>query len=325
MTIAIPKPTVLVTGSEGSIASWIIRHYLKDYNVVGVDNCSRYGKKIKTHNYTFEQGDLCDFSWTEHVFSKYKPKFVLHTAAQIYGVVGFHKFSADILGSNTTSVHSLLSAAVKYDTKKVAYLSSSMVYERCITIPFNEQVVDSLPCPQTGYGLSKLYGEKLLKEYNKQYGLNFVIWRPFNVVTPLERYEKEYGIAHVIPDMIRKIAIEKSKTVEIFGNGTQIRCFTWVDNVAKTINDYSWNSVTDCEVFNLGSEEPISINDLSKLIWRKTRPTEQFSAAYIDSYKDDVLVRIPDCSKARTMLNWKHEKTIDNIIDICLGEMHGPV
>jgi len=300
------------------MANWMIRNHLSHARVIGIDNCSRYGKKDLARSYTLEQGDLCDFKWVDAVFEKHKPDYVMHAAAQIYGVVGFHKYSADILGANATSTHSVLTACVKHGVEKIAYFSSSMVYERSLATPFNEDQVNDLPCPSTGYGLSKLYGERLVQEYHKQYGLRYVIWRPFNVVTPLEHFEKEFGIAHVIPDMVKKIAVDRCSSVEIFGDGQQIRCFTWIGDVADLIATWSWQDVTDQQAYNIGGDTPVTITDLCRLIWQKARPGESFTSHYVTSYQDDVLIRIPDCSKTMTTFNWTHSKTIEQMLDICL-------
>jgi UDP-glucose 4-epimerase len=320
------KPTVLVTGSEGSLAGWIIKKMSNDYNVIGIDNCARYGNQDRERDYTFLQGELCDFAWVDSVFERYKPTYVLHCAAKIYGVVGFHKYSADILAANATSTHSVLASAVKHDVKKVAFISSSMVYERATQFPLTEGMTDDLPSPHTGYGLSKLFGERLLIEYHQQYGLDYVIWRPFNIITPFEQFENEPGIAHVFTDFVKKIVLDRCESVEIFGNGEQIRCFTWIDDIAKTIVDQSWNEATSCQVYNLGSEVPTKIVDLARLIWSRSGRAE-FRCHFISSYKDDVITRIPSCDRAR-QIGWQHSKSLEELVDICIAsakEKHGSV
>jgi UDP-glucose 4-epimerase len=312
------KPTILITGSEGSVANWIIKNNLNDFQVIGLDNCKRYNKTHSDSSYILEKGDLCNIDWVDDMFARYQPDYVIHAAAQIYGVVGFHKYSADILGINAASTYSVLAACAKYAVKKVAYFSSSMVYERSETVPFREEQVDDLPCPYTGYGFSKLFGEKLLKEYNKQYGLNYVIWRPFNIVTPLEHFENEPGIAHVIPDMIKKIVIDRQRSIEILGSGEQTRCFTWIGDVADLVSQWSWNPVTDRQEFNIGGDTPITMIDLCKMIWAKTRINEEFSCHHRESFPDDVIVRIPDYSKAQKTFGWCHSKNLNEMIDICL-------
>lgn len=311
------KPVLIVTGSEGSLAQWMINDLIQKYTVIGMDNCARYGEQDVHRDYILEKGDLCNIEWVNDIFSKYQPMFVMHCAAQIYGVVGFHKFSADILGGNVASTHSVLANAVKHGIKKIAYISSSMVYERATHTPFTEDVVDDLPCPNTGYGLSKLMGERLVKEYYRQYNLDYVIWRPFNIVSPKEKFDTEPGIAHVVADFIQKIAIDQCESVEIFGDGNQVRCFTWIDDVAKVIASRSWDSETSGQCYNVGSETPTQIVDLARIIWQRSGRTDQFQSHFVTSYKDDVLGRIPDSTKVRN-LGWTHSKSVEDIVDICL-------
>jgi nucleoside-diphosphate-sugar epimerase len=312
------KPTILITGSEGSLASWVIKKVTTDYNIIGVDNCVRHGPQHKERTYTFLQGDLCDQLWVDSIFKEHKPDYVLHCAAQIYGVAGLNRQGADILTNNINSTISILSASAKYKIQKIAYISSSMVYERASSFPLVEDMVDNLPLPNTGYGTSKLVGERLVIEYHKQYGLDYVIWRPFNIVTPLEQFEHEHGIAHVLTDFIKKIVLDQCESVEIFGSGDQIRCFTWINDVADTIVESSWLSCTKNQIYNLGSEVPTKIIDLAKLIWQKSGRSDQFRWHSIPNHKDDVITRIPDCNRAKT-IGWHHTKMLEELVDICLA------
>lgn len=312
------KPVLIVTGSEGSLAQWMIPNLVQDYTVIGIDNCVRYGTQDLQRDYVLEKGDLCNINWVSDIFSKYQPEFIMHCAAQIYGVVGFHKFSADILGGNVASTQSVLANAVKHGVQKISYISSSMVYERATHTPFLEDVVDDLPCPRTGYGLSKLLGERLVKEYHQQYKLDYVIWRPFNIVSPKEKFDTEPGIAHVVADFIKKIVVDRCESVEIFGNGQQVRCFTWIDDVAKIIVTRSWDPQTSAQCYNIGSETPTRIVDLAQTIWQRSGRTDPFRAHYIDSYKDDVIDRVPNSNKIK-QLGWSHSKSLEDIVDICLS------
>lgn len=311
------KPSLLITGCEGSLAQWIIQHHCQSFQIVGIDNCARYGTNERDRNYDFVSGDLCDQHWTNSIFEQYQPDFVLHCAAQIYGVVGFHRYSADILGNNAASTISVLAAAARQNVRKVAYISSSMVYERAEKFPLTECMTDQLPTPHTGYGLSKLFGERLVKEYHHQYDLDYVIWRPFNIITPLESWEQEPGIAHVFTDFIKKIVVDRCDRVEIFGDGNQIRCFTWINDIAQMIMSHSWANHTSAKTYNLGSETPTRIVDLAQLIWHRSGRTDPFLADFVTSYQDDVLTRIPDCAQARG-IGWHHSKTVEQLVDICV-------
>ena len=318
------KPCLLVTGSEGSLSQWIIPYLIDTFDVVGIDNHSRYGEQDKSRNYKFIKADLLNFEHVDKIFCQHRPQYVIHCAAQIYGVAGLHKFGADILGNNVTSTHSLMSSCAKYNVRKVAYISSSMVYERANTSPFTEDLVKDIPCPYTGYGLSKLFGEKLVEQYHQQYGIDYVIWRLFNVVTPYEFSESQSGIAHVLADFIKKIKIDQCQSLEIFGDGNQIRCFTWIDDVAEMIAKSSWLDTTSQKAINLGSEIPTKIIDLGKMIWAQSGRHDPFRAHFVPGYKDDVIHRIPDCSLAKT-IGWNHTMSMSSMIDRCLSHVGGTV
>lgn len=301
---------VLITGSQGSLAQWIINHTAHNWNIIGLDR--NPGATV--------QGDLRDSVWLEEVFAHHRPDYVLHCAAQIYGVGGMAKYGADIMSANNVTTINLLEACVRHGVKKVAYMSSSMVYERATSFPFSEDQVDTIAMPRTGYGASKLFGEKALEEYHKQYGLNYVIWRPFNIITPLEMAADEAGIRHVLADFVKKIVIDRCEELEILGDGTQIRCFSWIQDIADVIAAKSWSPETDLQSYNVGSETPTHIIDLGRIIWQQSGRTDPFRVKFVKGYKDDVIKRIPDCTRARA-LGYKNSKTIEELVDICLAHV----
>ena len=152
------------------------------YEVVGVDNFARYGEIERERAYEFVRGDLTDPSFVDSIMSGIDG--VVQAAALIYGVGGFHKYPADILSKDIVLHQNILWAMKKHGVKKVAYISSSMVYERCDNHPSTESDVDDSIIPSTDYGLSKLVGERLCRAFSRQYDINYVIWRPFNIITP---------------------------------------------------------------------------------------------------------------------------------------------
>jgi len=100
---------IMVTGSEGSLAQAVIPHLLSEgHDVLGIDNHTRYGKVDRERAYAFESGDLCDGQFLESLFDDDRFDAVLHCAALVYGVVGFHARPGDILADNTLPVINLL-------------------------------------------------------------------------------------------------------------------------------------------------------------------------------------------------------------------------
>ena len=321
---------VLVCGSEGSLMQAVIPKLVaKGYEVVGVDNLVRYGERLGHANvdYKFFQGDLCHGEYVDQLFKEIKPDYVIQAAARIYGILGFNQHCADILGENTTLHTNVLKASVVNKVKRVAYISSSMVYESCpnsVDNPLTEDAPEKHPMPITSYGQSKYVGEKLSEAYYQQYGLEYTIWRPFNIITPYEKSEyDDIGFSHVFSDYIKNIVAEKMNPLPIIGDGTQIRCFTWIDDVAQAIVDWSFDEKTKNDVFNLSNPEPIMVADLARLIHQKA--TEEGLIAPIDlkfvTIKDipnDVMVRIPCNKKAKEVLGFESNHLVEESIVKCL-------
>ena len=147
----------MVTGSEGSLMQQVIPLLLEQgLDVVGVDNFSRYGVIERQRDYEFVQGDLTDSNFVHGLMKGIYG--VVQGAAQIYGVGGFHRYPADILSRDTMLHQNVLWAMQKCRVEKIAYISSSMVYERCSTHPRSEEMAMESLVPSTDYGLSKQIG-----------------------------------------------------------------------------------------------------------------------------------------------------------------------
>jgi UDP-glucose 4-epimerase len=212
----------------------------------------------------------------------------------------------------------------KEQIQKVVYISSSMVYERCESVPSYEEEVDEQRVPYTDYGLSKLVGERLCRAFKQQYGLDYTIWRPFNIITPLEEAEGEQGIAHVFADFIERLLVERRNPMPIFGDGEQIRCFTWIDDVASAIAAYLDDPRTSGESFNLGNPQPVTMKMLAQKIFNMGQrrgfdiPGERLEFEHMPIYGDDVRIRVPAIEKAQSVLGWQPTISLDEALDICL-------
>ena len=316
---------ILVTGSEGSLMQSVIPKLIKNgHSVIGVDNFSRYGKIERVRNYELIIGDLTDTNLVDKVTSNID--LIIQGAAIIYGVKGFHRYPADILGKDVTLHKNILSAALKNKVKKVVYISSSMVYERAENVPSEETDIDSMLIPLTDYGLSKLVGERLSIAYHNQYGLDFTIWRPFNIITPYEKAENEIGFSHVFADFIDRIIVKEENPLRVIGSGEQIRCFTWIDDVSDAIANFSTDSRSDNKIFNIGNPRPISMINLAKeihsiAIKKNLIKNNPLTFTSIDAPKDDVQIRIPSIDKISKEFNWLPKISLDNALTICIDEV----
>ena len=314
---------VLVTGSEGSLMQWVIPKLVADgHEVTGVDNFFRYGRSERERDYEFVEGDITNESLVRSLVAD--KDIVIQAAARIFGVKGFHKYPADILSRDVLLHQHILWQAMQQQVKKVVYISSSMVYERCETVPSYEEDVDEQRVPYTDYGLSKLVGERLCRAFEQQYGIDYTIWRPFNIITPLEEAEEEQGIAHVFADFIERLLVEGKNPMPIFGDGEQVRCFTWIDDVASAIATHLDDPRTSGESFNLGNPHPTTMKELAHKIFNVGKrkgfeiPGEQLELEHLPIYGDDVRIRIPAIDKARSVLGWEPTVSLDEALEICV-------
>jgi nucleoside-diphosphate-sugar epimerase len=293
------------------------------HTVRGVDNFMRYGRQSPPGGIEFIEGDLTDPATVRQVVKGMD--LVIQAAAQIYGVAGFHRYPADILQRDTLLHGLVLRASLDADVQRVVYISSSMVYERQPDVAREEDVPNML-VPLTDYGLSKLMGERLSQAFAAQYGLPYTIWRPFNIVGLHERAEgQDPGVSHVFADFIQRVVREHQNPMLVLGDGQQVRCFTWIDDVARAIAGFSFSPETLNNDFNLGNPEPVTMIELARRIYRiyhelvERSPATPLRFTHGPNYADDVRVRIPSSSKAAEVLGWEPEVKLDEMLRRCIS------
>jgi nucleoside-diphosphate-sugar epimerase len=310
---------ILVTGSEGSLMQSLIPKLLaQGHTIIGIDNLYRWGEKTPTAGiaYDFYQQDLLDYD-TLNSLAK-DVDIVIHAAAKIYGVLGLLNYRADILSDDLSVCRNVLRACVANNIKRVIYLSSSMVYDSCIqdaNIPLTESMTKTCPLPKTDYGLGKLVCERMVEAFRQQYGLSYTIWRPFNIVSPQEPSMHEIGFSHVLPDIIKHVLVKKLNPVPIIGDGNQIRCFTWIDDVSNIIAENIDNDKSLNQCFNVCNVEPFGMKDVAKLIFQKSGGNaDDLKFETIKNYEHDVKIRVPSIKKLQTVLGpYEFVKTEDSI------------
>jgi nucleoside-diphosphate-sugar epimerase len=285
----------LVTGCAGFIGSTLTDRLLVDgYEVVGIDRFSDYyARDIKERNlafalkqprFTLIEADIIemdDFPQVDYVF---------HLAAQP-GVRASWGRSFDIYTrDNILTTQRLLEFYREYKIRKVVYSSSSSVYGN-VNLPMCE---DQMVQPVSPYGVTKLAAEHLCQLYWTNYGVPTVSLRYFTVYGPRQR-----------PDMgIHKFvqAILKGEPLTIFGDGSQTRDFTYVEDVIDA-NLLAAKSEVNGEVFNIGGGNRISVIDLIHEIEDSTGKIADFQN--ITEQKGDVKDTWADTRKAEKMLGWQ--------------------
>jgi nucleoside-diphosphate-sugar epimerase len=300
--------TILVTGGCGFIGTEVVRQLVaRGYRVRVADNLSKPYSRIPP-GVEFVQADLARDGTAEPAFAGVRA--CINLAARIGGIGYFHRRPATILAENNQIYSNTFAAAVAQKIERMVFMSSSMVYESAERFPSREEDVARLPPPHTAYGFSKLVGEWYCRAFAEQHGLRYTIIRPFNAFGPEEQAGDEVGEAHVIPDLVKKVR-DGQDPLELLGDGRQTRCFTHVRDIARGVIVAMESERAVDQDFNLSRPEEITMLELAERIFKLVHPARPFRATFVPGFPSDIRRRIPDTTKARELLGWQAETSLD--------------
>jgi UDP-glucose 4-epimerase len=189
--------------------------------------------------------------------------------------------------------------------ERFVYVSSSMVFERATEFPTTEAHILDTPIPQSAYGFSKLTGEVYVRAADDEHGFPYTICRPFNAYGPGEMPQDEPGIAHAVPDLIRKV-LSGQKPLQIFGDGTQTRTLTHIDDIADGIVVSMASPAGLREDFNISASDELTIAEIARIIWEECgEDPAAFELEHLPSFPVDVVRRWPSVEKAQRLLGWQ--------------------
>ncbi len=295
---------VLVTGGAGMIGSAVVRRLTShaEYEVRVVDH--RPAPTWMRESAEIHPGDLSDRDTAEQATKGCS--HVIHLAAIVGGIANFHKLPYTLTEANNALTASAVSAAIENHVERFVYVSSSMVFERATEFPTSEVHLDNCPTPRSAYGFSKLSGEIYTRAAHDEHGLPFTICRPFNAYGPGELPDpEEPGIAHAVPDLIAK-SLTGQRPLQIFGEGTQTRTLTYVEDIADGIVTAMAAPAGENEDFNISATQELTVAEIAKMVWEACgNDPDDFELAHEQSFEVDVPRRWPSVEKARQKLGWK--------------------
>jgi UDP-glucose 4-epimerase len=281
------KTTVLVTGGAGFIGSHVVRHCLDEgYEVIVLDDLSGGFEDHIPDGATFVKGSVYDESLVEDLFNQYKFDYVYHLAA--YAAEGLSHFIRRFnYNNNLVGSINLINESIKHKVKCFVFTSSIAVYGAG-QLPMTENTV---PQPEDPYGVSKYAVEMDLRAAHEMFGLDYVIFRPHNV----------YGENQNIGDKYRNVIgifmnqIMQGKQLTIFGDGTQTRAFSYIDDVAIPITKSVKLPAAYNQVFNIGADKPYTVNELAEVVSREFGVTPDIK--YLNA-RNEVLHAYSDHTRA---------------------------
>jgi UDP-glucose 4-epimerase len=294
---------VLVTGGAGTIGQAVVRRLVSDpdWEVRVADQ--RTPPDWMREACEVEVGDLRDPALARRAVAG--TTRVIHLAAIVGGIANFHKLPHTLLEVNTALYNAVFRAALAADVARLVYVSSSMVFERATVFPTPEEHVHEVAVPRSAYGFSKLAGEVYCRALADEHGFRYAIVRPFNAYGPGEVPEDEPGIAHAVPDLIRKV-LAGQRPLQIFGSGTQTRTLTYVDDVADGIVAALAHPAAEGEDFNISASRELTVAEIARIVWAACgEDPASFALEHVPSFTVDVERRWPSVEKARTLLGWE--------------------
>jgi UDP-glucose 4-epimerase len=294
---------VLVTGGAGTIGGAVVRRLLDDGRREVRVSDEREAPGWMRESCEVHTGNLVLHDEARQAV--HGCTHVIHLAAIVGGIGNFHKLPHTLLEVNNGLYNAVFRAALDQGVERLVYVSSSMVFERATEFPTTEEHLLECPAPRSAYGFSKLAGEVYCRALHDEHGLPYTICRPFNAYGPGEMPTDEPGIAHMVPDVIRKV-LAGMRPVPIFGSGEQTRTLTHIDDIAAGIVTAMGHPAAENEDFNVSASEERTVAEIARVIWEECgEDPEAFELEHLPSFEIDVQRRWPSVEKAKRLLGWE--------------------
>ena len=246
---------ILLFGSNGLVGSSVKKLFETDENVNLI---------AATRN----DADLFDFESTKNIIKSNNPEIIINSAAKVGGIYANNKYRTDFLLNNLKININILEACIGFPDIKIINLGSSCIYPLNAPNPIKETsfLDGKLEETNSPYAIAKITAIELGKSLNLQFGNKVINLMPTNLYGPRDNFSDLNS--HVIPGLLQRIHNAKSKnedSVDIWGSGSPLREFMYVDDLADAIKYVISNNI-EHELLNVGSGEEISIKSLAELI-----------------------------------------------------------
>jgi UDP-glucuronate 4-epimerase len=298
---------VLVTGGAGFIGSHLVDHLVEEgHEVTVLDNFNGfYDPAIKHANLatsaakvTLIEGDICNNELIDSLFAEKHFDCVVHLAASA-GVRPSIQNPGLYIETNINGTFQLLEAARNNAVRRFVFASSSSVYGVNKKVPFAEH--DTLFRTISPYAATKLAGEQLCSNYAHLFGIEIACLRFFTVYGPRQR--PDLAISKFTKRILADEAIQR------YGDGSTARDYTYIDDIVSGILATIHLPELDFEIFNLGGDKVVSLNELIAAVEKATG--KRAIIEQLPEQPGDVPLTNADISKSQRALGYKPATTID--------------
>jgi len=287
---------IFVAGHKGMVGSAIVRKLTE----LGYTNIITITKN---------KCNLIDQLEVDNFFNKKKPDYVFIAAAKVGGIKANNEMKGDFIYENLMIQSNIIKASKDYNVKKLIFLGSSCIYPKMSPQPIKEEylLTGQLEPTNDAYAIAKIAGIKMCQSFNQQYGTNFISVMPTNLYGPNDNYD--LNNSHVLPAMIRKFheaKLEGKDKVEIWGTGTPMREFLYVDDLADACVHLMLN-YNDSEIVNIGTGQDVTIAELAVSI--KNIVGFEGDIYFNTDMPDGTPRKLLDVSKLKN-LGWKYKTAL---------------
>lgn len=243
---------IYVAGHRGMVGSAIVRHL----SSLGFQNIiTRSSQEL----------DLTHQASVENFFQAEKPEYVFLAAAKVGGIFANKTYPADFIQQNLAIQNHVIHQSYLNQVKKLLFLGSSCIYPKLAPQPLVEESLLTGPLEPTNeaYALAKISGLRMCAFYRQQYGCDFISAMPTNLYGPGDNFDLKSS--HVLPALIRKFheaKVSNASSVTLWGTGTPLREFLYVDDLAKACV-FLMENYSQEQHLNVGTGEDLSIGDLA--------------------------------------------------------------
>ena len=302
----IKSSKIFIAGHNGMVGSAIFRHL----SSLGYNNIITKSSK---------ELDLRNQDLVKQFFLNENPEFIFLCAAKVGGIYANNKFKADFIYDNLMIEANVIKFSHEFNVTKLLFLGSSCIYPKKATQPIKEEYLLSGYLEETNqpYAIAKIAGIELCNSFRDQYNCNFISAMPTNLYGYNDNYHPKNS--HVVPSLIRKFcsAIKNNlSSVEIWGSGSPLREFLFVDDLADACV-FLMHNYNNNEIVNVGFGSDVSIKDLANLICKKTNYKGKI--IFNQSMPDGTLKKLMDSSKINS-LGWKPKISLDIGLELAIND-----
>ena len=273
-------------------------------------------RQLETQGYTNLIGksskelDLRDQHAVNDFFDTVKPEIVIDAAARVGGILANNTYPYQFLMENMQIQNNLIQASLKTEVNKFIFLGSSCIYPKLAPQPLKEEylLTGSLEPTNDAYALAKITGIKACEAIRKQFGKDYVSLMPTNLYGTHDNFD--LATSHVLPAMIRKFhdaKLNNNATVTLWGSGTPLREFLFVDDMAASVI-FALENVLPEHLYNVGTGSDLTIKELAETIQKIVG--HEGSIEWDASKPDGTPRKLMDISKMHA-LGWKHQVELE--------------